>query len=202
MWAATRVTPSAPSENPVAMDEGLEEGEVDERNAPDIQQMPQSGSVAKVPVENVTAVRTLEKEFKNAAKQEEKAVVANLAMSQGVSTPVPNAGADSTEAPNAVAQSFTAQSVMSRTKRKKNKGSRSPTPEKDLSQWYCAICRVQCNADPPFQDHLKSAKHIRVLQGPAAGSSSGSIAGARCPHRFPLESARTLLRERRRKQTA
>lgn len=54
---------------------------------------------------------------------------------------------------------------------KKNKGKTNSkaASERDLSAFYCARCDVQCNAEPPYQEHLRSIRHLRAVSATECG---------------------------------
>ncbi len=162
-WTAMRTTSSTRNGNPEKM---LECMEVDEPSSCATQHMLKFGRMAKNSVQGVKRMSALEEDSK------EFEIAGNTVV---IGTSTSKSAGDGGENAEGIAfdsRNLAERSVGSRTKSKKNKSkknkcganSRSPNSKKDISQWYCAMCRVQCNSDAPFQNHLKSTKHTKILR--------------------------------------
>lgn len=107
---------------------------------------------------------------------------AAVAVEGVASTPIP-VGITLPPPPPPGATSSISQVSAQRSKRKASplkKGKQvtcSKNGERDMSAFYCAVCKVQCNADPPFQEHLRSTRHSRSVA--FASASDSTVSGAR-----------------------
>ncbi len=155
-------------------------GDIDDE-VPGILRVLEDGRVAKNNIEGLTGMNTIAddaSEFENARKQDENSVVITASMIQSSGIGGSNAKEGASDAQNLKAWSVTSGRKRKKNKRKKSKrrvSSPSPTLKKDLSQWYCGMCHVQCNSDAPFQRHLKSTRHSELLQGPTASKADGIV---------------------------